>query len=72
MTKADVVRRLKERTHAAGSQAALARELRITPAYLSQVLRGTREPGPKLLQALGLERVIRRVVEFKLRRRTRR
>lgn len=40
------------------SQKALAAELGITPSYLCDVLQGRREPGPQVLRALGLERVI--------------
>jgi lambda repressor-like predicted transcriptional regulator len=38
--------------------AALSRELGVSPAYLSDVLNGNREPGPKIIDALGLERVV--------------
>ena len=49
--------RLRQRAARAGSQAALAQQLGITPTYLSEVLGGRREPGPKFLRALGLRRV---------------
>lgn len=39
------------------SNAVLARELGVSEAYLCQVLKGRRNAGPKLLRALGLERV---------------
>ena len=45
--------RLKGRT-----QSALAKELGVSPAYLSDILRGKRDPGPQVLGALGLERVV--------------
>lgn len=45
--------RLKGRT-----QKALADELGVSPAYLSDILRGKRDPGPQVLGALGLERVV--------------
>jgi len=35
----------------------LARKMRISAAYLSDVLTGKMEPGPKILNYLGLERV---------------
>jgi transcriptional regulator with XRE-family HTH domain len=40
------------------TQAALAEELGITPAYLSDILNLRREPGPVVLRALGLEKVV--------------
>ena len=45
--------RLKGRT-----QTALADELGVSPAYLSDVLRGAKEPGKKILEPLGLYRVV--------------
>lgn len=33
-----------------------AKELKISPVYLSNVLRGKQAPGPKILKALGLAR----------------
>jgi hypothetical protein len=41
-----------------GSQAELARELDVSPQYLHDVLNGRREPGRKILKALGVERVV--------------
>lgn len=34
----------------------LADELGISPAYLSDIMRGKSEPGPSILEALGLEK----------------
>jgi DNA-binding transcriptional regulator YdaS (Cro superfamily) len=39
---------------AAGSQKAAARTWGVSGAYLGDVLKGRREPGPTLLQALGI------------------
>ena len=58
MTKTDVLRELRRRARRAGSQAKAAKALGVTPAAFSQALRGGREPGPALLRALGLKRVI--------------
>ena len=38
------------------TQAAFARELGVSLSYLNQVMRGAREPGKKMLRALGLRR----------------
>jgi DNA-binding transcriptional regulator YdaS (Cro superfamily) len=45
--------------HAVGhSQAAWARSHNLSPAYVSDVINGRREPGPAILEALGIERVV--------------
>lgn len=40
------------------SQKDLCRELDIPESYLSDVLRGRRDPGPLICEAFGLERVV--------------
>ncbi len=57
LSKNEVLALLRARAEKAGSQRALAERLGVTPAYLSDVLQGRREPGPKILAALGLRRV---------------
>ncbi|MCK7461164.1 MAG: helix-turn-helix domain-containing protein [Sphingobacterium sp.] len=42
-----------------GSQKALARHLGISPTYLCDVIKGKREAGTTVLEALGLVRVVR-------------
>lgn len=42
----------------AGSQKALAESLNVTEPYLSAVIIGRNEPGPAILDPLGLERVV--------------
>jgi biotin operon repressor len=42
-----------------GSQKALARHLGISPAYLCDVIKGRRDAGTTVLDALGLVRVVR-------------
>lgn len=42
----------------ASSQAQVAKDLGISPQYLNDVLNERREPGKKILQALGLERLV--------------
>jgi DNA-binding phage protein len=44
-----------------GGQAALAAEARVTRQHVNRVVNGTSPPGPKLLRALGLRRVVRYV-----------
>jgi hypothetical protein len=43
----------------AGSQKALAAQIPCSEPYIAMVLNGHREPGPKVLEFLGLERVTR-------------
>lgn len=38
-------------------QRALARKMHISDVYLSEVVRGIKSPGPKILRYLGLERI---------------
>jgi len=41
-----------------GSWSRLANDLGISRAYLSDIVRGNRQPGPGILAALGLKRVV--------------
>lgn len=54
---ADEVRE-KLRTAINGNASEWGRAAGISPAYVSDVLGGKREPGDKILQALGLEKVV--------------
>jgi len=58
MTRDELVKLLQQEVQRKGTQAALAKELGITAAYLGDVLNGKRMPGPTLLNALGFRRVI--------------
>lgn len=42
----------------AGSQAAFARDHGMSAAYLNDVLNGRREPGQKVLDAVGAEKIV--------------
>lgn len=52
----DVLARLRKDAQRAGSQKALATEIGVSPAYLSDVLAGNRVPGPSILRFYGLRR----------------
>lgn len=54
----EVRNRLREACDKAGSQIAWARVHDLNISYVSEVQRGTRAPGSKVLAALGLVRVI--------------
>ena len=56
MNRARLERKLRALVKRAGSQRALAAEMGITQAYLSDVLNGHRHPGPAILKFLGLTR----------------
>lgn len=46
------------RSKAKPTQAAWAKAHGISPAYVSDVIQGRREPGEKILKALGLKRIV--------------
>ena len=52
----EVLALLRKEVAAVGSMRAYARQHGYTVAYLSDVLRGRRDPGPKVLTPLGLVR----------------
>lgn len=58
MSEQDVLDRLRTAIAAGGSQRAFARQHRLSEQYLSDVLRGRREMGQGILDALGVERVV--------------
>ena len=65
MTRDELIELLQRKVQRAGTQAALAKELGITAAYLGDVLNGKRKPGPTLLNALGFCLVITYVKDDK-------
>lgn len=52
-----VLAMIERKVMAAGSLRAYARATGVTAAYVSDVLRSRRDPGPKILAPLGLERI---------------
>jgi transcriptional regulator with XRE-family HTH domain len=54
----DVINLLKKQVGIDGSQEQVAFSLGVSPQYLSDVLNGRREPGKKIYEAMGLERVV--------------
>ena len=57
MSGAEVIKLMRAEIARAGSVKVLAHEWKVAPAYLADLSRGRRVPGPKILRALGLERV---------------
>lgn len=53
-----VIALLRDECSRAGSQRAWAMKHGISAPYVADVLRGRREPAGKVLDALGLERVV--------------
>jgi hypothetical protein len=51
-----VILKLQSVVASCGSQQKAARKLGLSQAYLGELLRGTRTPGPKVLAALGLRK----------------
>lgn len=58
MKSVTIPQKLSEWAKRLGSQRALAKELGVSEPYLSDVINGRRDPGPKILKALGLERIV--------------
>lgn len=55
----DVIKELKNILSDDGwTQKSLAEKLNISPQYLSDILRGNRNPGKKVLNGLNIEKVI--------------
>jgi hypothetical protein len=51
---ADVMKLIKADVARLGSQTALAKEIGMNAMYLSDIIRGQRQPGPKLLAYYNL------------------
>jgi hypothetical protein len=56
MTEQQVIDALRTYCKRAGSQATVAKQASVSETYLSDVLKGRRTPGPKVLGLLGLYR----------------
>lgn len=57
LTKDEVIRYLKKRQDGR-NQLEFCKEIGISPSYLSEIYKGTREPAAKILDWLGLEKVV--------------
>jgi len=66
MTLTSFRKHLAKLAEEAGSQRNLAKRLGISPMFICDVLKGRRDPGDKMLKAMGFERrvSIRRTVEI--------
>lgn len=58
MTKTELLQYIQHLVDEYGTQKDLAEKLGVSTAYLSDVLQGKREPAGKMLEALGIERVV--------------
>lgn len=58
ITRDELIDLIRVAVKSAGSQRALARQWEVAPAYITDLLHGLRDPGPKILDALGYERVV--------------
>lgn len=65
MNKTDVLKLIRQAVHDAGSQSAFARQCSVTTQYINDLLRGRRDPGTKILDALGIEKTV--TVSYRLR-----
>ena len=57
MTREAVRKKLQQFVNQNGDQKSAASALGVSTTYLSEVLRGTKIPGPKILRPLGIRRV---------------
>lgn len=57
MTSDDVRRMIAKQAEDVGSVSLWAKRHGVSQAYVAHVLNGRQEPGQKLLEALGIERV---------------
>lgn len=58
LTKTDVLKMIYALCLSCGSQKEWAKKCGISEAYLSDILRGNREPSEMVLKALGLKKVV--------------
>ena len=58
MDRKAVLARLERCVDQEGSQKKAADKLKVSAAYLADILNGRREPGAKMLDALNLKRVV--------------
>ena len=65
MTADDVRQLLRKACDKAGSNRAWAQANDVSPAYVSDVLLRRREPGPAILDPLGLEAIEERRVTYR-------
>ncbi len=56
MTESDVIDLVRSEVARAGSMRELSRQWNVSCAYISDLIRGRRVPGPAILDPLGLER----------------
>lgn len=58
LNEQELIAKLRDVVTRTGSQKDYAQQHGLSEQYLSDVLRGRREPGQKILDALGVERVV--------------
>lgn len=58
LTIEDVLDLLRREVKGVGTQEAFAEKAGVTQQYVGDILRGQRKPGEKILDALGLQKVI--------------
>jgi transcriptional regulator with XRE-family HTH domain len=58
MNKTDMAEHIRQAVLKAGSQSAFARQCNVTRSYIHDLIQGRRDPGPKILDILGIEKVV--------------
>lgn len=59
LNRVDLYTALCNKCTEAGGQSAFAKKHGVSVAYVSDVLNGRKSPGPALLKAMGLRKVVR-------------
>lgn len=59
MNRIDLYTLLRTQCAKAGGQTAFANQHGVSVAYVSDVMNGRKEPGPALLKAMGVRKVVR-------------
>lgn len=57
MDRDDVINKIHEALTEFDSQKTAAKKWHLSPSYLTDVLRGRRKPGQKILRVVGLQRI---------------
>lgn len=58
MTREQVIERIRTRVQKYDTAREAAQALNVYPSQISEVITGRRDPGPQLLESMGIERIV--------------
>lgn len=58
LTRDQVVQLIVELTRTEGTQAAAAAKIGVSPSHIGDIIDGSRDPGPSVLDYFGIQKVI--------------